>query len=117
MNTDPDLQKDRNLDQALKQWVVKSPLPPRFQEQVWQRIARAESKQETPVSVWRLLQRLLETNLPRPQFAYSYVAILLVFGVVSGAWTARHETSRLNADLGSRYVQSVDPYHKLTPGE
>lgn len=105
----PNPEPDPALDKALQQWRVVAPLPPRFQEQVWQRIAAAE--QPASVPLWELLRRLIETNLPRPKFAYSYVAILVLLGVVSGAWTAQRQTSRLNAALGSRYVQSVDPYH------
>jgi hypothetical protein len=112
MKANQDPEKDRATDKVLKQWVVETPLPPRFPEQVWQRIARAEVSPDVTISFWTLLRRLIETNLPRPKFAYSYVAILLLLGVVSGAWAAQRETSRLNAALGSRYVQSVDPYQK-----
>jgi hypothetical protein len=114
MKTNQNPEEDRNLDKVLKQWVVEASLPPRFQEQVWQRIARAEAKPEATTTFWMLLRRLIETNLPRPQFAYSYLAILVLLGVVSGAWTAQHETTRLNAALGSQYVQSVDPYQKVS---
>jgi len=107
-------EEDSNLDKVLKQWVVNTSLPPRFQEQVWQRIARAEAKPETTATFWVLVRRLIEANLPRPKFAYSYVAILLLVGTISGAWAAQRETSRLNAALGSRYVQSVDPYQKVS---
>lgn|SRR5690348_2116899 len=108
-------QTDPMLDRVLRQWVVRAPLPPRFQEQVWARIGREESAPDPGVNVWRLLRRLVELNLPRPRFAYSYVAFLLVVGVATGAWAAQRETSRLKAALGSRYVQSVDPYHQVEP--
>lgn len=107
----PNLEPDPALDKAMRQWVVDVPLPPRFQEQVWQRIA--DSEPQAAITFWELLRRLIETNLPRPKFAYSYVAILVLLGVVSGAWTAQRETTRLQAALGSRYVQSVDPYHHV----
>jgi len=114
-NQDPEM--DRSLDQVLKQWEVDWPLPPRFQDQVWHRIARTETTPATRLGIWALLQALIETNLPRPKFAYVYVASLLLLGVVSGAWAAQRESSRLKADLGSRYVQSVDPYFKVASGE
>lgn len=113
MNPNQESTPDPALDNVLKQWVVENPLPPRFQERVWQRIARAEAKPEMALSFWALLRSLIEMNLPRPRFAYSYVAGLLLLGVVSGAWAAQRESSRLNATLGSRYVQSVDPYQKV----
>jgi hypothetical protein len=110
MKPNQDPEKDRAMDKVLGEWVVDAPLPARFQEQVWQRIARAEVRPEEAISFWTLLRRLVEANLPRPKFAYSFVAILVLLGVVSGAWAAQRETSRLNATLGSRYMQSVDPY-------
>ena len=109
-------ENDHALNKVLKQWPVNAPLPPRFQEQVWNRIARVEARPGT-VTIWNLVRSLIETNLPRPKFAYSYVAILVLLGVVSGARAAQREAGRLNADLGSRYVQSIDPYHKVAPGE
>ena len=114
MKANQESEKERALDKAMKQWVVEAPLPPRFQEQVWQRIARAEAQPEGGITLWGLMRRLIETSLPRPKFAYSYVAILVLLGVVGGALAAQHETSRLNTRLGSRYVQSVDPYHEVS---
>lgn len=101
---------DRALDKAMKQWVVDPPLPPRFQEQVWQRIGRVEARPQTATTLWALLRRVIETNLSGPKLAYSYVAILVLLGVVGGAWAAQRETNRLDGALGSRYVQSLDPY-------
>jgi hypothetical protein len=113
MKANQEPESERALDAAMKQWAVETPLPPRFQEQVWQRIARAEAQPESRITLWGLLRRLIETSLPRPKFAYSYVAILVLLGVVGGALAAQHETSRLNTRLGSRYVQSIDPYHEV----
>jgi hypothetical protein len=113
MKANQEPERERALDKAMKQWVVETPLPPRFQEQVWQRIARAEAQPDSGITLWGLLRRLVETSLPRPKFAYSYVAILVLLGVVSGVWAAQHETNRTNTALGSRYVQSVDPYHEV----
>jgi len=113
MKSNEDPQSDHDLKQILREWVVDAPLPPRFQEQVWQRIALAEAKPGATTTIWALLCGLLETKLPQPKFAYSYVAVLLLLGVVSGAWAAQRESNRLNAALGSAYVQSVDPYQKV----
>ena len=105
--------EDDQLREVLREWTVAPPLPPRFQEQVWRRIARAEAKPQPAKRLWSWLLHLAEMNLPRPNFAYSYVAILLLLGVVGGAWAAQRETNRLDAALGSRYVQSIDPYQKV----
>ncbi len=100
---------DKPLDRLLRQWTVDTPLPPRFQEQVWQRIDRAES-QRAP-TLWVSFSRWLEVVLPRPKFALSYVAVLLAVGIVAGSLAAQARTSQIETELGMRYVQSVDPYH------
>ena len=103
---------DEHLRAGLREWVVDNPLPPRFQEQVWQRIARAEARPES--GLWRRLIRLVEEALPRPRIAFSYVATLLILGVAAGSVTAQLRSSHLNADLSTRYVQSMDPYRADT---
>ena len=105
-------ENDNSLSRVLGRWKVSDPMPPRFQEQVWKRIALAEATQE-PLLLDRLL-RLLEIAVPRPKFALSYVAILLVLGVVAGTLTASAKTSHLDADLSARYVQSINPYQSVT---
>ena len=99
---------DENLRAGLREWVVDSPLPPRFQDGVWQRIAQVEARPES--RFWRSLIRVVEVALLRPRIAVSYVATLLILGVAAGSLTAQVRTSHLNADLRARYVQSLDPY-------
>jgi hypothetical protein len=103
-------ENDGPLRQALRQWTVDTPLPPRFEEDVWRRIARAEARPKT--TFWVRLVSLAQMALP-PKVAYSYAAIVLLLGVVGGAWAAQRETNRLDTALGSRYVQSIDPYQKV----
>ena len=105
-NQKPD--NDERLRGVLREWVVDAPLPPRFQEQVWQRITRAETPPAPTPGAW--LWRLVEGVLPRPGFAFAYLSVLLVFGLAAGAVAAQIKTSRLNSELSLRYVQSVDPY-------
>jgi hypothetical protein len=105
-NQNPD--SDERLRKVLREWVVDAPLPPRFQEQVWKRIARAEAPSES--LFWTGLARLVEVVLPRPKIAFSYVAALLVLGVTAGSVTAQIKSSQLDATLRARYVQAVDPY-------
>lgn len=113
MSANREPESDGNLDKVLKTWMVQAALPPRFQEQVWQRIGKLENRAEQTTTLWTLLRSFLETNLPRPRFAYSYVGVLLLLGIISGAWAAQHESTRLNAALGFSYVQSVDPYQRI----
>jgi hypothetical protein len=101
-------ENDEALDKLLRRWNVNSSLPPRFQEQVWHRIAKAET-QPAP-SPWAVLWRLIEVALPRPRLAYAYLAVLLAAGVTAGSVTAQIRTSHLHSELSLRYVQSVDPY-------
>jgi hypothetical protein len=105
-NQEPD--HNERLRAVLREWVVNTPLPPRFQDQVWQRITRAEGRSES--SFWAGLVRLVAVVLPRPKIAFSYVAALLVVGVAAGSVTAQIKSSHLDATLRARYVQSVDPY-------
>jgi len=97
-----------SLGRVLHQWTVEAPLPPRFQEQVWQRIARAEAAAAS--SLWASFSRWLENVLPRPKFAFAYVAVLLVAGVTAGSLAAQVTTSRLETDLSMRYVRTLDPF-------
>ncbi len=104
-----------NLDKVLRQWTVDAPLPPRFQEQVWQRIAKSESRTQPAPLAW--LWRLIEVALPRPKFAYAYLAILLVTGVAAGSVAAQMKTNRLDSELSTRYVRSIDPYLADAPSQ
>jgi hypothetical protein len=108
MNTNNNPEENEPLRRVLREWTVEAPLPPRFQEQVWRRIAQAETRQEATggTGLWRLLGVLL----PRPRFAFAYLALLLVAGGLAGSLSAQIKTHRINSELGSRYVQSIDPY-------
>lgn len=106
-NQQPDAGK--NLQAALRQWTVDAPLPPRFQDRVWQRIQRAEA--QPAGGLWRNLLSSLETMLPRPRVALSYVATLVILGVAAGFVAGQVQSGHLNSTLSQRYVQSVDPYH------
>ena len=104
-------ENDEPLREVLRQWKVETPLPPRFQEQVWQRIGRAETRPQR--TFLAALLNLLDIALARPKVAYSYLAILLLLGMAAGSWAAQKEAGRLDAALGSRYVRSIDPYQKV----
>ncbi len=110
-------ENDEALNQVLRQWEVEAPLPRRFQEQVWQRIARAEAEPAVSPGPWAELWRLLGVVLLRPRFAFAYVAVLLAVGVAAGSWAAQVKASRIDSDLSLRYVQSIDPYRGDTPAQ
>lgn len=102
------------LQPVLREWVVDTPLPPRFQEHVWRRIGQLETRTEK-TGVWARLSLWIESGLPRPRVAASYVALLLALGVAGGSLAAQFRNHQLNAALSHRYVQSIDPYHSETP--
>lgn len=108
MKTNPSPAGDEPLRATLREWKVATPLPPRFQEQVWQRIARAE----TPVSAkpWELLQQWLDSVLLRPALATAYVAALVFAGLGAGYWQASESTARAAEAARAGYVQAVDPF-------
>ena len=103
--------QDEALRKVLKEWRTDAPLPPRFQESVWQRIECAESvPAPSAPSVWAVIAHWVGTMLPRPALATAYVAVLLAVGVTAGWTQARQETARLKGELGERYVRVLDPY-------
>jgi hypothetical protein len=106
LNQEPD--NEECLRAVMREWVVDTPPPPGFQDQVWRRIAQAQAPAAT--AFWAVLVRLVEVGLPRPKIAFSYVAALLVLGVAAGSVTAQIRNSHLQTTLSARYVQSVDPY-------
>jgi hypothetical protein len=108
-----EFENDPSLNRLLSRWRVDSQPPPGFKEQVWRRVERGERRPEPNVRT--LLARWLEVALPRPRFAYSYAALLLACGVAAGAWTAQVQNTRMTASLGSRYLQSIDPYQPVSP--
>jgi hypothetical protein len=108
MNTNLPSENDGSLRGVLREWTVDAPLPPRFQEQVWQRIARKEVSAEP--GFWQVLVRGLEAGFRRPALAFSYVAVLLMVGLTTGYWQALDRTAHARAEWRAQYVQSVDPY-------
>ena len=94
----------------MREWQITASLPPRFNEGVWRRIEQVESS--APRSLWSMVMERLSALLPRPAFAVSYVTVLLALGIAAGYRQARHQTARVDNELGARYVQSVDPYQK-----
>ncbi len=102
------MQSDQALSQVLREWKVESSLPPRFQEEVWRRIERAEAQVRVPV--WVLLWQRVAAVLTRPTPAISYVAVLLLAGLLAGYWQARVTRAQVDEQMGARYVQLVSSF-------
>jgi hypothetical protein len=108
MKPENSTENDGALRDVLRQWEIKDSLPPRFREQVWQRIARQEA--QAPEVLWTQFANWVGGLLTRPSLAVSYVTLLLVSGLFAGYWHARADTARTSQELGNRYVQMLDPY-------
>ena|SRR5438067_1936596 len=99
------------LSKVLRDWKVSAPLPPRFQEQVWQRIAGSEAPRKP--NLWAELLNQLDRALPRRVLGASYLLVLLCAGVAAGYWRGQERAAQVRDEMGSRYVQSVDPYQAI----
>lgn len=110
MSTETSDNDSDSLNELLKSWKVEASLPPRFQEQVWRRIARAEEKSAWPVSAWLLRLAALGADLLRkPIGATAYVSMLLAVGVLAGVWRSDRYADRTEAAWRTAYLQAVTP--------
>lgn len=96
------------LGRTLKAWKVAEPLPPRFAEGVWQRIARNERR--APDSILITWLERFRRGIIHPALAGSYIALLLFAGSGVGYWRAQVVKERVTEELGARYVHLMDPY-------
>jgi hypothetical protein len=104
-NDDPD-----TLAELLRSWKVEASLPPRFQEQVWRDIARAEEKPAWSISAWLLRIEALGIDLLRkPVGAAVYVSMLLAIGILAGVWRSDHYASQTETAWRKAYLQAVTP--------
>lgn len=95
------------MTSLLHEWTVTPPLPPRFKEQVWQRL---EKSRVAALSPWTALRDWVAQTFARPAMACSYVAVLLAAGLAIGFWQGRLNSERTTAELGARYVQLMSSY-------
>lgn len=96
------------VQRALSEWKVTASLPPRFEEQVWRRIASIEN----PPRVWQSLSAWIDQVFARPATAVAYMTVLIVLGLALGFSHAEKKASELQAQLSSRYVHAIDPYQR-----
>jgi hypothetical protein len=99
------------LDELLKASRRDVTLPPRFQAEVWQRIADRET-----ASPWAALREKLEEwsqLLTRPRYAGAMVAAVMLLS--AGAATVQGLTSSYTSgSMQARYVSMIDPYSNLS---
>jgi hypothetical protein len=95
------------LRHVLNEWKVESSLPPRFGDRVWERIGAAEGAATDPAAaLWAWVAGIFRRPLP----ASAYLGVLLVAGSTLGFWQGHVRSERSAAELGTRYVQMLDPY-------
>ena len=99
-NPNPD---DAKLRSLLRESRVAPELPPRFQENVWRRIADAEGDKSVASASWfdALINQLL-----RPRLALAAVAALVIVGALAGV---RDGTQMARHDAQVRYLAAVAP--------
>lgn len=108
MKSNNSYKDDKSLHELLQQWKLEATLPPRFQEQVWQRIELAE--EQKPQSGLAAFSHWVDIAFRRPAFACVYMAALLFVGLGAGYWQAQDRMAQSQSEWRARYVQSVDPY-------
>lgn len=114
MKTNNSNDNEASLRALLHEWKPEGSLPPRFQEEVWRRIERAEFELVPSISLANVFRNWLTSLLPQPALATAYVTVLLVVGASVGRSQAQQETARVAGELSARYAQAVDPY-QATP--
>lgn len=112
MKSNQETNSDERLRALLKTWTVEATPAPRFQEHVWQRIARSSRPEP---SGFEILFSWLENITRQPALAFAYLAILLVIGLGAGFVQAQKVQAQARSQFEAMYVQSVDPYQRQHP--
>ena len=87
-------------------------LPPRFQADIWQRIAAREAVRRH--SVWRQFARLFFVELATPRYAIATILVAALAGIGAAHLQAGNTNSRHWKSLEVRYVESIDPYEHIS---
>jgi hypothetical protein len=93
------------LQQTLQAWEAPLELPPRFQAEVWRRIA----DRETEPTFWENASALLTTLFTQPGRVALVLAATLALSAGAALTQARQENNRQWQTLQSRYFQSINP--------
>jgi len=98
---------DQRLKALLRDWQPKADLPPRFESEVWHRIALNEERR----SSWLNFDWLLQVTC-QPRLAFAIVAIAILLGTGLANLQALRSYHHEMAASKVRYIQSVDPFAK-----
>ena len=109
MKSGDPLPDDPRLRDLLREAHPSPPLPPRFQEGVWQRVERSARHETSRPSMG------FEAWV-RGWFRPAYLAVGLAVAVLGGTWLGfRHGEARSRLGEQARYIASVDPFHRSLP--
>jgi hypothetical protein len=97
-------QNDAALSTLLREARSTPALPPRFQENVWKRIERADKSESATARAGWL--DALATWILRPQPAFALATVLVLMGIGLG-WNSGERLARSEAQ--ARYVAAVAP--------
>jgi hypothetical protein len=103
MNTNNPNPDDAKLSSLLRESRVAPSLPPRFQDNVWRRIADTETGAAPDSLTW--LDALIAWVL-RPRWAFAAVAVLVLAGALVGV---RDGNQLARRDAQARYLAAVAP--------
>lgn len=99
-NSEPD---DARLGALLREARNEPALPPRFQENVWRRIEKADAPGAVKSATWL---DALAGWLLRPRLAVAVAAMLVLVGVGLGL---NHGVQQARSDAQARYLAAVAP--------
>ena len=106
---------DSELREKLAAWRIEAQLPPDFQQRVWKRIAAREAENVDPLWLAWLGSLLISaTQVSVPRLALTAMAIGLLIGTTTGVVEASRWNSATWNRLEAKYVQSIDPYQRLS---
>jgi hypothetical protein len=96
--------EETKLRELLRRARPTAELPPRFQENVWRRIEKAESARAiAPASGW---VNVVAGWLVRPRLAFATATMLVLIGVGLGL---NNGAQQARAEAQARYVAAVAP--------
>ena len=96
---------DPRLKALLHEWQPEADLPPRFESEVWHRIALNEEKHST----WLNFDWFFQITC-QPRLAFAIVALAVLLGTGLANWQAVRGYHHEMAASKSRYIHSVDPF-------
>jgi|ERR1035441_9152598 hypothetical protein len=96
---------EQRLDALLQEWRPQVDLPPRFESEVWHRIALNEERR----SSWVNFDWLFRITC-QPRLAFAIVATAVLLGTALANWQAQQNYHHAMAASESRYILSVDPF-------